>query len=129
MSLVRSTVELIKLVSARFTEFLQRILDIQIGPGANFLGCHIGALVRFNNIFDRVVCGLDDFLRGVEANPVMQRVDGHQSTSFLHLAIQRFDQKTRGFIDEFRIKRFALSELFAEEITFVLIPLVGWFSA
>ena len=59
----RRTVELIKLVSARFTEFLQRILEVQIGPLANFLCCQIRALVRFNNIFDCVLCGLNDLLR------------------------------------------------------------------
>ncbi len=48
-----------------------------------------------------------------EPNPVMQRVNGHQSTSFRHLAIQRFDLKTCGFINEFRMERFALIELLA----------------
>ena len=66
-----------------------------------------------------------DFLRCDEANPVVQRVNSHQCTSFLHLAIQRFDLKTRSFINEFRIQRFAFSELFAEEITFILAALVG----
>jgi beta-glucosidase len=28
----------------------------------NFLSCHVGSLVRLNNIFDCVVCGLNDFL-------------------------------------------------------------------
>ena len=64
-SLSRRTVELIKLVSARFTEFLQGILDVQIGPAANFLCCQILALVRLNNICDCVVCGLNDLLRCV----------------------------------------------------------------
>jgi hypothetical protein len=61
-SLSRNTVELIKLISTRFTEFLQRILDVHIGPIANFIGCQIGTLVRLNNIFDCVVCGSNDFL-------------------------------------------------------------------
>jgi glutamyl-tRNAGlu reductase-like protein len=60
-----STVELVKLVSRRFTEFLQRIFYVQICAVANFLGGHIGALVRFNNVFDRVHCGLNNLLRGV----------------------------------------------------------------
>ena len=121
----RSTVEPIKFVSARFTEFLQRILNVTKGRAANLLRCHTGALVRVNNLIDRVRCGLNYFLRGVEANPVLQCVNGHQCTSFLHLAIQRFDLKTCGFINEFRIKRFALSKLFAEEITSILTALIG----
>src|SRR6476646_11155233 len=60
-----STVELVKLVSRRFTEFLQRIFYVQIGAVANFLGGHIGSLVRFNNVFDRLHCGLNNLLRGV----------------------------------------------------------------
>jgi hypothetical protein len=41
------------------------------------------------------------------------------------LAIQRFDLQTCGFINEFGIERFTLSELFAEEITSILMALVG----
>jgi hypothetical protein len=55
----------------------------------------------------------------------LQCVNGHQSTSFLHLSIQRFDLKTRSFINEFRMERLALGELFAEEITSILTALVG----
>ena len=121
----RRTVELIELVSARFTEFLQGILDVAEGRSMDFLGCHIGALVRFNNFVDCVPCSLNYFLRGVQANPILQRVNGHQCTSFLHLTIQRFDLKTCGFIDKFRKERFALSELLANEITSILAALIG----
>jgi hypothetical protein len=110
-SLRGRTVELIKLVSGRLTEFLQGILDVAEGRSLDFLGCHIGAFVRFNNFVDRVPCSLNYFLRGVQANPILQRVDGNQCTSFLHLTIQRFDLKTCGFIDKIRKERFALSEL------------------
>ncbi len=55
----------------------------------------------------------------------MQRVNCHQSTSFLHLVIQRFDRQTCGFIDELSIERFALGKLFTEEITSILTALSG----
>ena len=120
-----NTVELIKLFSARFAEFLDWILDFQIGAPVDVLLGHSWAPVRLNDLQDRASRRLNDFVGSVQPDPVFQAVNGHQDARPHRLLLQRIGHEAGCFVNELRIESLPLSKLPAQKVAPVLSALVG----
>src|ERR1700757_2619542 len=118
-------IELTKLFSTRFTEFLDRILNLQIGAPANVFLRHLWATVRLNDLSDRICGRLDHVFRSVQPDPAFQGVNGHQRAWFYDLLFQRIALEACGLINKIRIEGLSLSKLPAQKVAPILSALVG----
>ena len=57
-------IELAQFLSAGLAEFFNRIFNFEIGTAANFFLSHCRAAIGLDNLFYRILCSLNDFLRG-----------------------------------------------------------------